>query len=133
MARYERREDGSKRRVTKNGTCWIRPEKRLAIYLRDCFTCLYCGRDLHDATPTELSLDHLTPQSQGGSHHESNLVTACFTCNSRRQDRPWTNFAPAGAHQRIRNAIRRTLNLALAKAIRAGQSPDPRTPRRSPR
>ena len=45
---------------------WIRADKRLAIYLRDRFTCLYCCRDLHDADPADVTLDHLRCQSDGG-------------------------------------------------------------------
>jgi hypothetical protein len=33
-----------------------------------------------------LEVDHLIPRSKGGGDHESNLVTACRTCNSRKSD-----------------------------------------------
>jgi len=32
----------------------------------------------------QLTLDHLTPRSQGGSNALSNLRLACFSCNNRR-------------------------------------------------
>ena len=32
-----------------NGSKWIRPEKRMAIYLRDGLACVYCGEGVeHD-------------------------------------------------------------------------------------
>lgn len=65
----------------KNGSNWIRREKRLAIYSRDGFACVYCG-SIH-----RLGLDHLQPREVGGTHDASNLVTACVTCNSARQDK----------------------------------------------
>jgi hypothetical protein len=33
-----------------------------------------------------LEVDHLVPRSRGGSDHESNKVTACKTCNSRKSN-----------------------------------------------
>jgi len=62
-----------------HGSKWIRPEKRLAIYARDGFACLYCGND------ERLTLDHLLPRELGGSNEVENLVTACLTCNSSKQ------------------------------------------------
>lgn len=51
---------------------------RRNVYLRDDYTCQYCGRQL--ASP-ELNLDHVTPRAQGGSATWENLVTSCRTCN----------------------------------------------------
>ena len=91
--------------------------KRIAIYLRDDFMCCYCGVDLKDAAPEEMGLDHLKCQVDGGSHDESNLVTACRSCNSSRRDTPWRQYATGGAVTRIRRNIRRKLNLKLASAL----------------
>ena len=82
---------------TRNGRCqptgrWIRPEKRLAIYLRDDFLCVYCSRHLADAKPEDVTLDHLRCRTNGGQNHESNLVTACKICNSTRGVTPWKQF-----------------------------------------
>lgn len=38
----------------------------------------------HDAA----TRDHLTPASRGGSDDSTNLVLACFWCNTHRGDRP---------------------------------------------
>ncbi|MEK9735708.1 MAG: HNH endonuclease [Candidatus Nanopelagicales bacterium] len=103
---------------------WIRPEKRLAIYLRDGFRCLYCSRDLRDASPADIHLDHVVCRADGGSNDAANLVTACRACNCSRQDRSVRSFASPEARAEIRRNTRRSLSryLALAKAIIAGQA-----------
>lgn len=42
-----------------NGSKWIKPVKREAIYRRDDKKCVYCGRD------HSLTLDHITPRVYG--------------------------------------------------------------------
>lgn len=105
------------------GSHWIRPEKRLAIYLRDRFRCIYCLSDLHGADPRDLTLDHVRCHSDGGSNSESNLVLACRSCNSSRQDAPLARFAGPETRANIRRNCRRSLRpyLKLAKAIMAGE------------
>jgi 5-methylcytosine-specific restriction endonuclease McrA len=107
---------------TTGASSWIRPEKRLAIYIRDNFRCAYCGTDLGVALPEEMGLDHLVCSSEGGSNHQSNLVTACRTCNSSRGTRPWRTYAPGGAIARIEKLVVKALNVPLAKAILAESS-----------
>ena len=115
------------RKETWNGSKWIRPEKRLAIYLRDGLACIYCGATLEDGA--QLSLDHVMPHSKGGSNDASNLVTACSRCNSSRGNRPVAEFAAAVAHylnhgvaadeilRHIKNSTRRVLPLDEAKTL----------------
>lgn len=103
--------------MNAHGSRWIRPEKRLALYIRDGFSCAYCGRDLHNAAPSVVTLDHLLPRIAGGSNEATNLITACRTCNSSRQDKPWVSYATGGAVDRIEQLRHAPLNLALAKAI----------------
>jgi len=102
--------------------CWCRPEKRLAIYLRDHFVCIYCLRDLHGADPADITLDHLVSQSDGGSNDEGNLVTSCRHCNCSRQDQPLSRFAGKETRAHIRRNTKRSLApyRKLAKAILAG-------------
>lgn len=107
-----------------HGSNWIRKARRLAIYLRDGFSCAYCGRDLRGADPREVTLDHLVPRCEGGSNHESNLVTACRSCNCSRKDRPWREFAPGGAAERIEALVALALNTELARALIEGQAGD---------
>lgn len=82
----------SKRRTKKKNPLKRRSldkTKRFAILHRDNFTCKYCG-----ATPetTELRVDHKKPVSKGGSDDESNLITACFDCNSGKSDIEYKNI-----------------------------------------
>jgi hypothetical protein len=104
---------------------WIRKEKRLAIYLRDGLACAYCGSSIEDGY--QLTLDHLTPYSEGSSNKETNLVTCCSKCNSSRGTRDWREFAlsvgqyieVSGADiiSHIRECISRKLDVKEAKGI----------------
>jgi hypothetical protein len=67
-----------------HGSKWIRPERRAAIYIRDGFACLFCGVTADEGAA--LSLDHVQPRELGGTHESGNLVTACISCNSAKQD-----------------------------------------------
>lgn len=71
-------------RKAGQGSKWIRPEKRLAIYARDSFCCQYCGAGAEEVE--YLTIDHVLACELGGTNHESNLVTACPHCNSAKQD-----------------------------------------------
>lgn len=106
------------------GSKWIRKERRLAIYLRDNFLCLYCLRNLHGSDPRDITLDHIKPGHFAGNHHESNLVTCCRSCNSRRQDTPLARFAGPETIKHIRRNLKRSLKsyLKLAKALISGET-----------
>jgi 5-methylcytosine-specific restriction endonuclease McrA len=52
---------------------------RREIFIRDNFTCQYCGRHGH-----ELTIDHVIPRSRGGLHIWENVVASCKTCNHRK-------------------------------------------------
>jgi 5-methylcytosine-specific restriction endonuclease McrA len=106
----------------------IRKDLRLAIYLRDRFTCLACCKDLSDADPRDITLDHIKPDSDGGGNEPSNLYTCCRACNCSRQDKPLTRFAGPETRAHIRRNTRRSITRyrRLAKAIIAGETEDPR-------
>ncbi|MCX7719347.1 MAG: HNH endonuclease [Candidatus Sumerlaeaceae bacterium] len=57
---------------------------RRNIYMRDNYTCQYCGcvppRD-------ELTVDHILPRSRGGRSTWDNVVLACMKCNMKKGDR----------------------------------------------
>lgn len=101
---------------------WIRTDARLAIYLRDRFTCLSCCRDLHDADPTDITLDHIVPRSSGGGNEPANLFTSCRSCNCSRQDKPLSRVLGPEARAHVRRNARRALKpyRTLAKAILSG-------------
>lgn len=77
------------------GSKWLRPDKRLAIYLRDDHTCLWCNR--HCEKVDELQIDHLVPykgtEQEKLRNHASNLITSCRSCNTRRKDMPLEEYA----------------------------------------
>jgi 5-methylcytosine-specific restriction endonuclease McrA len=71
---------------------------RWNVYLRDSYCCQYCG----ERKPArELSYDHVVPRSAGGRTVWSNIVTACRSCNSRKDSKTcdaagmWPMNAPA--------------------------------------
>ena len=61
------------------------------VFLRDKFTCQYCGKRVHD-----LTLDHVIPRRQHGAHTWENVVTACNRCNLYKAGR-----TPAEAKMRL--------------------------------
>ena len=121
-------ETRSQARARKNhGQHWIRDARRLAIYLRDGLACCYCGATIEDGA--RLTLDHVTPLSRRGTNKESNLVTACLSCNSSRGNRKVEDFCAAVAGYLnhgikaetilsfIRETTKRKLDIAAAKEL----------------
>lgn len=66
---------------------------RRNLFARDHNRCQYCGKRF---PPSELSLDHVVPRSQGGIHTWENIVCACVRCNVKKGGR-----TPAEAHMRL--------------------------------
>ena len=66
------------------GMDWVRLPKRMALYYRDSFDCVWCrGVFPLNHYGYGLSLDHLDPAK---GHVSTNLVTCCISCNSARKD-----------------------------------------------
>jgi len=64
-------------------TRYVKPRHKVGfnrkmIYLRDNYTCQYCGDQF---AGKDLTLDHVKPKSQGGPMGWKNIVTCCGTCN----------------------------------------------------
>ena len=51
---------------------------RFNVFLRDKFTCQYCG------AKKDLTFDHLLPKSKGGITDWENVITACSKCNTSK-------------------------------------------------
>jgi len=88
-----------------------------AIRERDAHKCVYCGATAF-SSGFHLHFDHLTPKVQGGSDDPTNLVLACRSCNSRRQDMSlsrWAAIAPelTFTSRSIRAHARRSLTRYL--------------------
>src|SRR5437762_841228 len=75
-----------------------------SIYARDSNRCQYCGKK-HPTT--ELSLDHVTPKSQGGKSTWDNIVCCCVKCNVKKGGR-----TPDQAHMHL-----------IAKPVKPKRSP----------
>lgn len=74
---------------------------RQRILRRDGALCFYCRRPLR---PGEWTLDHVTPVSRGGDSSFSNLVAACFSCNSQKGQLPAPDFLRILRRKRILTA-----------------------------
>ena len=109
------------------GVC-VRTDLRLAIYLRDDFRCIYCLADLRAVEPTDITLDHVACDSDGGGNTPNNLVTACRHCNCTRGDQPLARFAGKQTVAHIKRNTRRKIGpyRKMAKAIIDGETEDPR-------
>ncbi|WP_027174048.1 HNH endonuclease [Methylobacterium sp. 10] len=57
---------------------------RYNIYLRDTFSCQYCGLRMPSGG---LTFDHVIPRSRGGLSSWENVVAACSPCNLRKANR----------------------------------------------
>lgn len=78
-------------RLTVGRKSWrtnISDSTRWRIWERDNFTCHYCGKRQF------LSVDHKVPVSLGGTDDDSNLLTACSKCNSKKNDKHYEEFFP---------------------------------------
>lgn len=62
------------------------------VLRRDDFTCQYCSRQL---SMTSATIDHVLPQSRGGSHIWTNVVASCRECNNKKD-----NFTIKEAHKK---------------------------------
>lgn len=54
------------------------------LFKRDRCICAYCGNKFPDA---KLSRDHIMPRSKGGVDTWMNVVTACKSCNQKKDDK----------------------------------------------
>lgn len=51
---------------------------RTKVFENDKYRCVHCG------THKDLCVDHIKPESSGGTFDLDNLQTLCKTCNSRK-------------------------------------------------
>jgi 5-methylcytosine-specific restriction endonuclease McrA len=75
---------------------------RFNLFLRDAFTCQYCG------SGEDLTFDHITPRSKGGRTTWENIVTACSPCNLAKGGR-----TPDEAHMHLYKLARRPSTFEL--------------------
>lgn len=99
-----------------NGSKWITPHKRLAIYLRDNFCCVYCGANLKNSNSQDRTLDHIVPKSKNGTNKSTNLITCCKKCNSSRNNKSIYKFTNKEIIKKIKRHRYRKLNKYINKA-----------------
>lgn len=77
----------NKKYANKGNKC---PYTKLNVYLRDGYTCQYCGQRFHS---DRLTIDHVIPRSKfpegkrGEASVFTNTVTCCQSCNSYKADK----------------------------------------------
>lgn len=87
------------------------------VYLRDDYTCQYCGVQF---APRDLTLDHVVPASKNGRKDWTNVVAACRTCNHRKGNR-----TPLGANMPLLNEPKIPAWLpTLRPSFRSGDIPE---------
>lgn len=102
---------------------------RYEVFRRDGHRCTYCGTSAEDGA--NLTIDHVTPVSLGGTDDPANLVTACRDCNAGKSSVPVDAplvAAAAGAERKWKGAIAQAAQdapVSLATPLPA--------PRRGPR
>ncbi len=63
----------------------ISTHMRFEIMKRDTFRCCLCGATLERTRALEI--DHIVPQSRGGSNSPWNLWVLCWECNNGKSDK----------------------------------------------
>lgn len=72
------------------------------VQLFDC-SCVYCG------SKHNLTVEHVIPIALGGTNNISNIVPACASCNSSKQDRElisWYTSKPFYDEARLNNILK---------------------------
>jgi 5-methylcytosine-specific restriction endonuclease McrA len=103
----------------KNGSNWIRRAKRLRIYARDRYRCVWCSAHVTPGWDGNATLDHFLARHAGGSNHETNLLTCCLTCNSARQELSALEFAYTRPGKRAPHAVLERCFAALDRPLPA--------------
>jgi len=99
------RESDRRRRVLKSNAI-VEQIDEDKIYKRYGNKCVYCG------STNNLTLDHIIPIANNGNHTEDNLVVACRSCNSSKQDKPLKEWliTKFGINEILFQAVIRKIN-----------------------
>ena len=67
----------------------VSSETRKNIYKRDNYTCYYCEwqNGINGRMDKPLTIDHIIPETHGGSSKDDNLITCCWECNIKKNDK----------------------------------------------
>lgn len=77
-----------RRRARLKGV-FVESVNRIAVFVRDEWTCRLCGRPtprrlIGTRSPDRPTVDHIVPVSRGGEHAYHNVQCVCSRCNSRK-------------------------------------------------
>ena len=75
---------GPSRSLARNRDKYVPPLNNRTLFKRDANLCLYCGMRY---LTRDLTRDHITPVSQGGTDSWTNVATACRRCNNYKGGR----------------------------------------------
>ncbi len=75
---------GTSQGLTRNRELYVPPLNNRTLFKRDANLCLYCGMRY---LTRDLTRDHITPVSQGGTDSWTNVATACRRCNNYKGGR----------------------------------------------
>jgi 5-methylcytosine-specific restriction endonuclease McrA len=70
----------------KSNYIYSQKQVRFQIFLRDNFTCIYCGRTSFTHN-IELQLDHVVARNNNGTDSIDNYATSCKDCNLSKKDK----------------------------------------------
>src|SRR5467141_2640836 len=91
---------------------------RKAIHDRERGACFYCLR----RTPANVQcLDHVVPRARFGRNSYRNLVSSCMECNTRKGDRPASDFLRTLYRQGRLTPAELDARLRLLKDLAAGK------------
>jgi 5-methylcytosine-specific restriction endonuclease McrA len=75
---------GDTRTVERNRDQYTPPLNNRTLFRRDANICMYCASRFPSS---ELTRDHVTPISRGGTDSWNNVVAACRRCNNHKGGR----------------------------------------------
>lgn len=75
---------GTSKSLTRNRDRYVPPLNNRTLFKRDANLCLYCGMRF---LTRDLTRDHITPVSLGGTDTWTNVATACRRCNNYKGGR----------------------------------------------
>jgi len=75
---------GNNHALAKARAHYIPPLNNHTLFKRDANLCMYCGQRF---SARELSREHVTPLSRGGTDNWNNVVAACKRCNNHKAGR----------------------------------------------
>ena len=75
---------GTSRGLSRNRDEYAPPLNNRTLFRRDANLCLYCGMRY---MTRDLTRDHITPVSRGGTDSWTNVATACRRCNNYKGGR----------------------------------------------